>query len=89
VQGDAKPASVEQQRHLGRTAPSLYDMRNLFQLNVEEARHLRAMVYLSRRYLGRGGRDAGEGLLRRRAGLDDPSDIDRVRALGVIGLPTL
>jgi benzoyl-CoA 2,3-epoxidase subunit B len=46
IQGDTEPASVEQQRHLGRTAPSLYDMRNLFQVNVEEGRHLWAMVYL-------------------------------------------
>ena len=44
TQGDTEPASVEQQRHLGRTAPSLYDLRNLFQVNVEEGRHLWAMV---------------------------------------------
>ena len=36
IQGDTEPASVEQQRFLGKTAPSLYDMRNLFQVNVEE-----------------------------------------------------
>ena len=46
TQGDTEPASVEQQRLLGHTAPSLYDMRNLFQVNVEEGRHLWAMVYL-------------------------------------------
>ena len=40
IQGDTEPASVEQQRFLGRTAPSLYDLRNLFQVNVEEGRHL-------------------------------------------------
>jgi hypothetical protein len=40
TQGDTEPASVEQQRHLGRTCPSLYDLRNLFQVNVEEGRHL-------------------------------------------------
>jgi benzoyl-CoA 2,3-dioxygenase component B len=38
TQGDTEPASVEQQRFLGATAPSLYDLRNLFQVNVEEAR---------------------------------------------------
>jgi benzoyl-CoA 2,3-dioxygenase component B len=27
TQGDTEPASVEQQRHLGRTCPSLYDLR--------------------------------------------------------------
>ena len=45
IQGDTEPASVEQQRNLGATAPSLYDLRNLFQVNVEEGRHLWAMVY--------------------------------------------
>ena len=38
IQGDTEPGSVEQQRFLGLTAPSLYDMRNLFQVNVEEGR---------------------------------------------------
>ena len=70
-QGDAEPGSVEQQRHLGRTAPSLYDMRNLFQLNVEEARHLWAIVYLLRKYMDEDGREAAEGLLRRRSGSAD------------------
>ena len=50
TQGDTEPASVEQQRHLGLTAPSQYDLRNLFQVNVEEGRHLWAMVYLLHRY---------------------------------------
>ncbi len=40
TQGDTEPASVEQQRLLGQTCPSLYDLRNLFQVNVEEGRHL-------------------------------------------------
>ncbi|HZE66700.1 MAG TPA: hypothetical protein VE081_08735, partial [Sporichthyaceae bacterium] len=53
VQGDTEPASVEQQRRLGMTAPSLYDLRNLFQVNVEEGRHLWAMVYLLHAYFGR------------------------------------
>ena len=44
TQGDTEPASVEQQRQLGKTCPSLYDLRNLFQVNVEEGRHLWAMV---------------------------------------------
>src|SRR3982075_532646 len=57
IQGDTEPASVEQQRHLGKTAPSLYDMRNLFQVNVEEGRHLWAMVYLLQKYFGRDGRE--------------------------------
>ncbi|MBV9974843.1 MAG: benzoyl-CoA 2,3-epoxidase subunit BoxB [Hyphomicrobiales bacterium] len=71
VQGDTEPASVEQQRHLGKTAPSLYDMRNLFQVNVEEGRHLWAMVYLLHKYFGRDGRDEADELLRRRSGSED------------------
>jgi len=77
TQGDTEPASVEQQRHLGLTAPSLYDMRNLFQVNVEEGRHLWAMVYLLHRYFGRDGREEAEALLERRSG-----DRDNPRILG-------
>ena len=73
TQGDTEPASVEQQRLLGDTAPSLYDMRNLFQVNVEEGRHLWAMVYLLHAYFGRDGREEGEALLQRRSGdADNP-----------------
>ena len=57
IQGDTEPGSVEQQRFLGLTAPSLYDMRNLFQVNVEEGRHLWAMVYLLQKYFGKDGRE--------------------------------
>ncbi|MGP4028876.1 benzoyl-CoA 2,3-epoxidase subunit BoxB [Actinomadura sp. 3N407] len=68
VQGDTEPASVEQQRNLGATAPSLYDLRNLFQVNVEEGRHLWAMVYLLHAYFGREGRQEAEQLLHRNSG---------------------
>ena len=71
TQGDTEPASVEQQRLLGHTAPSLYDLRNLFQVNVEEGRHLWAMVYLLHTYFGADGRDEAEGLLERRSGNED------------------
>jgi benzoyl-CoA 2,3-epoxidase subunit B len=71
TQGDTEPASVEQQRHLGRTCPSLYDLRNLFQVNVEEARHLWAMVYLLHAFFGRDGREEAEALLVRRSGSAD------------------
>ncbi|HEY7484743.1 MAG TPA: benzoyl-CoA 2,3-epoxidase subunit BoxB [Streptosporangiaceae bacterium] len=71
VQGDTEPASVEQQRRLGYTAPSLYDLRNLFQVNVEEGRHLWAMVYLLHAYFGREGRQEAEELLRRNSGSAD------------------
>ncbi len=50
------------------TCPSLYDLRNLFQVNVEEGRHLWAMVYLLHTYFGRDGREEAEELLQRRSG---------------------
>ncbi|MEU8356693.1 benzoyl-CoA 2,3-epoxidase subunit BoxB [Nonomuraea sp. NPDC048882] len=71
IQGDTEPASVEQQRRLGLSAPSLYDLRNLFQVNVEEGRHLWAMVYLLHAYFGRSGRDEAEALLLRNSGSED------------------
>ncbi|MEE3186238.1 MAG: benzoyl-CoA 2,3-epoxidase subunit BoxB [Actinomycetota bacterium] len=83
VQGDTEPASVEQQRYLGRTAPSLYDLRNLFQINVEEGRHLWAMVYLLHAYFGRDGRDEADALLERHSG-----DPDHPRILGAFNEKT-
>ncbi|MGZ6825969.1 MAG: benzoyl-CoA 2,3-epoxidase subunit BoxB, partial [Mycobacteriales bacterium] len=83
VQGDTEPASVEQQRLLGATAPSLYDMRNLFQVNVEEGRHLWAMVYLLHAYFGREGREEAEALLQRNSG-----DADSPRILGAFNEDT-
>ncbi len=83
VQGDTEPASVEQQRHLSLTAPSLYDMRNLFQVNVEEGRHLWAMVYLLHRYFGRSGRDEADEMLERHSG-----DEDNPRILGAFNEET-
>jgi benzoyl-CoA 2,3-epoxidase subunit B len=71
IQGDTEPASVEQQRFLGKTAPSLYDMRNLFQVNVEEGRHLWAMVYLLHKYFGADGRDEADDMLRRSSGSEE------------------
>jgi len=71
IQGDTEPASIEQQRFLGMTAPSLYDMRNLFQVNVEEGRHLWAMVYLLHKYFGADGREEADDLLRRSSGSEE------------------
>jgi benzoyl-CoA 2,3-dioxygenase component B len=71
TQADTEPASVEQQRLLGHTAPSLYDLRNLFQVNVEEGRHLWAMVYLLHGYFGKDGREEADELLERRSGNAD------------------
>ena len=49
----------------------LYDLRNLFQVNVEEGRHLWAMVYLLHAYFGREGREEAEELLHRNSGSED------------------
>jgi len=73
---------VEQQRRLALSAPSLYDMRNLFQVNVEEARHLWAMVYLLHSYFGKDGRDEAEDMLERRSG-----DADSPRLLSTFNDP--
>ena len=82
TQGDTEPASVEQQRMLALTAPSMYDMRNLFQVNVEEGRHLWAMVYLLHAYFGRDGREEAEEMLHRHSG-----DEDHPRILGTFNEP--
>ena len=83
IQGDTEPASVEQQRNLGATAPSLYDLRNLFQVNVEEGRHLWAMVYLLHAHFGREGREEAEELLHRNSG-----SVDAPRILGAFNEET-
>ncbi len=83
TQGDTEPASVEQQRHLGLTAPSMYDLRNLYQINVEEGRHLWAMVYLLHKHFGRDGREEADALLERRSG-----DVDKPRILGAFNEET-
>ena len=82
TQGDTEPASVEQQHRLGHSCPSLYDLRNLFQVNVEEGRHLWAMVYLLHAYFGRDGREEAEELLARHSG-----DVDKPRILGTFNEP--
>ena len=83
TQGDTEPASVEQQRHLGQTCPSLYDLRNLFQVNVEEGRHLWAMVYLLHGFFGRDGREEAEAMLERHSG-----DPDKPRILNAFNEKT-
>jgi len=82
TQADTEPASVEQQRRLGAICPSLYDLRNLFQVNVEEGRHLWAMVYLLHSYFGKDGREEAEAMLERRSG-----NPDKPRILGAFNEP--
>ena len=77
-EGTQRPLPVERSQevadHDGKTAPSLYDLRNLFQVNVEEGRHLWAMVYLLHSYFGRDGRDEADALLDGAAG-DTPEEL--------------
>jgi len=68
TQADVEPASVEQITWLGRMAPSNYDLRNLFQINCEEGRHLWAMVHLLVDHFGKDGEREIDGLLARRSG---------------------
>jgi benzoyl-CoA 2,3-dioxygenase component B len=82
TQGDTEPASVEQQRLLGNTCPSLYDLRNLFQVNIEEGRHLWAMVHLLHEFFGRDGREEADEMLERRSG-----HTDNPRILGAFNKP--
>ncbi|MBM4060226.1 MAG: benzoyl-CoA 2,3-epoxidase subunit BoxB, partial [Planctomycetes bacterium] len=82
TQGDTEPASVEQQRLLGHCCPSLYDLRSLFQVNVEEGRHLWAMVYLLQTHFGADGRDEAEAMLERHSG-----DKDNPRILQAFNYP--
>jgi benzoyl-CoA 2,3-dioxygenase component B len=58
-------------------------LRNLFQVNVEEGRHLWAMVYILHAHFGRDGREEAEALLQRRSG-----DADNPRILGAFNEPT-
>jgi benzoyl-CoA 2,3-dioxygenase component B len=58
-------------------------MRNVFQVNVEEGRHLWAMVYILQKYFGRDGREEAEQLLQRRSG-----DPDKPRMLGAFNEAT-
>ena len=61
----------------------MYDLRNLLQINVEEGRHLWAMVYLLHAHFGRDGRDEADEMLERHSG-----DVDRPRILGAFNEPT-
>src|SRR5262249_60352506 len=67
---------------LGLFCPSMDALLNLFQVNVEEGRHLWAMVYLLQRFFGREGREEAEELLMRRSGHQD-----RPRILGAFNEP--
>src|SRR5690606_33346299 len=75
-------ASVEQSNMLGLGIPSLYDLRNLFQINCEEGRHLWAIVHLLLEHFGKDGEREIEGLLARRSG-----SAERPRILNAFNSP--
>jgi len=52
----------------GHTCPSLMTCATCSRINVEEGRHLWAMVYLLHAYFGRDGREEAEELLARHSG---------------------
>ena len=82
AQADTEPAAVEQQRHLGNTAPSQYDLRNYLQINVEEARHAWSMAYVLFKHFGRPGGEVADALFSRRSG-----DRERPRMLDAFNDP--
>ncbi|MEX0447826.1 hypothetical protein [Xenorhabdus sp. SGI246] len=70
VQADVENAAIEQSRNLTLTAPSRFDLNNLFQFFLEEGRHTWAMVHLLIEYFGHDGIVESEALLDRMSGSD-------------------
>ncbi|MHB8586899.1 MAG: Phenylacetic acid catabolic protein [Thermoplasmatota archaeon] len=66
-QGDTEFASVEQQRHLVKSAPTDYDLKSAVRVMAEEQRHGWQMCYLLVNYMGDSGRVEAKKLLERRA----------------------
>ncbi|MGQ0536611.1 MAG: Phenylacetic acid catabolic protein [Methanobacteriota archaeon] len=66
-QGDTEFASVEQQRHLVKTAPSDYDLKSAVRVMSEEMRHGWQMCYLLTTHFGESGTIEASKLLKRRA----------------------
>lgn len=68
MQADAEPGSVEQSCALADSAPSLYDLRHLYQFLLEEARHLFALAHVLLEHFGSEGQVQAEALVARRCG---------------------
>ena len=66
-QGDTEFASVEQQKNLLESAPSLYDQQSLIRVNAEEMRHGWQMCHILVSHFGDTGRREAIKLLERRA----------------------
>lgn len=66
-QGDTEFASVEQQKNLLASAPSLYDKQSLVRVNAEEMRHGWQMCHILVNHFGEAGKREAVKLLERRA----------------------
>ena len=66
-QGDTEFASVEQQKNLLESAPSLYDQQSLVRVNAEEMRHGWQMCHILVQHFGETGKREAIKLLERRA----------------------
>jgi benzoyl-CoA 2,3-epoxidase subunit B len=80
-QGDTEFASVEQQRHLLKTAPTEYDLKSALRINAEEMRHGWQMCDLLVNYFGDTGKVEAQKQLERRA-------FEGTRLLGAFNEPT-
>jgi benzoyl-CoA 2,3-epoxidase subunit B len=80
-QGDTEFASVEQQRHLLKTAPTDYDLKSALRVMSEEMRHGWQMCYLLVTYFGDTGKVEAKKQLERHA-------YDGNRLLGAFNAPT-
>lgn len=79
-QGDTEFASVEQQRHLLKTAPTEYDLKSALRIMSEEMRHGWQMCYLMVEYFGETGKEEARKQLTRHA-------YDNNRLLGSFNQP--
>jgi benzoyl-CoA 2,3-dioxygenase component B len=66
-QGDTEFASVEQQRHLVKTAPTDYDLKSLIRVMCEEMRHGWQMCHVMMQNFGRTGAVEAQKQLKRRS----------------------
>lgn len=80
-QGDTEFASVEQQRHLLKSAPTDYDLKSALRIMSEEMRHGWQMCYLLVNYFGDSGKVEAQKQLERRA-------FENSRLLGAFNEPT-
>ena len=82
-QGDTEFASVEQQRHLVKTAPTDYDLKSLIRVMSEEMRHGWQMCHVMMQNFGRTGAiEAQKQLKRRSLGMQQRTGKSGARLLG-------